>query len=446
MRPTARCRLEVIQVEQHTPPAGRNLGPRVGLFGLLGSGNVGNEGSLDAVILYLRSQHPDAVLDFMCSGPEQMTRRYAAPATHLHWHRDSGSGSRLARALDLPASALGLLLDAARTASWVRRQDLVIVPGMGVLEATLPLRPWQTPYALLLLTASGRLFHTKVALVSVGANVMRQRLTRLLLTTTARLAAYRSYRDERSREAMRRLGLDVTNDHVYPDLAFFLPTPVPEVPAPRTVGVGVIDYHGGNDDRPVAAQLHADYVAKMKRVVLELLEAGRRVRMFTGDPADERVVTEILSEVERLRPDLLPACDVSDRVTSLDDLMRRMAPVESVIASRFHNVLCALKLGLPTVSVGYALKNDDLMADMGLADYCQSIRELDVDLLLRQLAAAEAARDEIRATLIRRNREQQDQLQCQFDELTQELIAASGRRPDSAQPDGSLPRDRPISA
>ena len=104
------------------------------------------------------------------------------------------------RASGVTAIALKVLakgVDAFRTASWVRRHDVVIVPGMGVLEATLPLRPWQTPYAMFLLCASGRIFGTKVALVSVGANVMNQRLTRWLFSLAARLAFYRSYRDTR---------------------------------------------------------------------------------------------------------------------------------------------------------------------------------------------------------------------------------------------------------
>ena len=75
------------------------------------------------------------------------------------------------------------------------------------------------------LCAAGRVFGTKVALVSVGANVSSERLTRWLLTAAARLAFYRSYRDELSREAMRRQGLDTSGDHVYADLAFGLAGP-----------------------------------------------------------------------------------------------------------------------------------------------------------------------------------------------------------------------------
>ena len=37
--------------------------PRVGLFGNLGSGNIGNDASMEAVLRYFRSHHPGAILD-----------------------------------------------------------------------------------------------------------------------------------------------------------------------------------------------------------------------------------------------------------------------------------------------------------------------------------------------------------------------------------------------
>ena len=60
--------------------------PRVGLFGLLGQGNLGNDGSMEAVLAYLRAQHPDVVLDALCSGPELVSARYGIPAARLHWY------------------------------------------------------------------------------------------------------------------------------------------------------------------------------------------------------------------------------------------------------------------------------------------------------------------------------------------------------------------------
>src|SRR5207248_257593 len=142
---------------------------RVGLFGLLGSGNIGNDGSLDAVLAYLRAEHPTAIIDFFCAGPEEIRSRYGFPATRLHWNR--AEYETVAGVRGIVRKGLGKLVDALRTAAWVRKHDVVIVPGMGVLEATLPLRPWGFPYSMFLLCASGRIFGTKVALISVGANV-----------------------------------------------------------------------------------------------------------------------------------------------------------------------------------------------------------------------------------------------------------------------------------
>ena len=137
---------------------------------------------------------------------------------------------------------LGKGIDAYRVASWVHKHDAVIAPGAGVLEVTLPVGPWWYPYAMFLLSASGRVTGTKVAMVIVGASAVGQRLTRRFVTTAAKLAFYRSYRDTGSYDAMRRARVDVTNDHVYPDLVFALPAPLAGPGDPLTVGVGIMAY------------------------------------------------------------------------------------------------------------------------------------------------------------------------------------------------------------
>ena len=176
-----------------TGRSGQATAPRIGLFGLLGAGNIGNDASMEAVLRYIEADHPDAIVDAMGPGPEQITAKYGISAIPLASHR-----KREQHARGLPAVALkavGKGVDAVRIRVGVRRHDAVIVPGMGVLEASLPLRPWETPYIMFALCASGRLFGTKVALVSVGANNINQRATRWLYDSAARLAYYRSYRD-----------------------------------------------------------------------------------------------------------------------------------------------------------------------------------------------------------------------------------------------------------
>ncbi|MBD0692787.1 polysaccharide pyruvyl transferase family protein [Streptomyces sp. CBMA123] len=397
---------------------------RVGVFGLLGSGNLGNDGSLEAVLGYLRTEHPEAHVDALCGGPEAVTARYRIPATRLHWYR--GEYRTASRAGAIAGKGLGKLVDAVRTAAWVRRHDVVIVPGMGVLEATLPLRPWGFPYALFLLCASGRLFGTRVALVGVGAAPIRDRATRALVRWSARLAAYRSYRDALSREAIRGMGVDTARDEVYPDLAFALPTPpVPEDSgAPRPVCVGVMAFHGGNDDRARAEEIHRRYLDGTIRFVRALVADGRPVRLLVGDDVDLPVVAAIR---EAVGSPLVTAAEPA----SLADLMRETAAADTVVATRYHNLVCALKAGTPTLALSYAAKSDALMDRMGLGEYCHPAREVDADRLIQQFRALERRSAELRRTLAERNRAATRLLERQFAALTAAVLTAGHTRTDA---------------
>lgn len=396
------------------------VSPRVGMFGLLGRGNTGNDGSLEAVLMHLKSEYPHAIVDVMCSGPEEVTARFGIPATRWHWyHLDSQSTPGLGVAL----KCLGLGVDAFRIGSWARRHDVVIVPGMGVLETSLPLRPWQTPYRLFVLCAACKLSGTRVGLVSVGATVIRQRATRWLVTNAARLASYRSFRDPISRDAMRQMGVDTSGDRVYPDVAFALPVPRDEPGTVDAVGVGVMDFYGGSDDRREANQIHASYVEKIKHFVLWLIDNGHRVQLLTGDPADERIVQETLAHVRGQRPELAPSRIMAQPIFSLHELMRQMASVDTVVATRYHNIVCALKMAKPTVSIGYAAKHDVLMADMGLSEFCQSAKSLDVDLLIKQFTELQNRSAQLRQTMLERNTARSRLVERQFGELSAALFA-----------------------
>ena len=73
------------------------------------------------------------------------------------------------------------------------------------------------------------------------------------------------------------------------------PPVVPKLSA-GAVGVGVMDYHGSNDDRQQADQIHASYVEKMMNFVLWLVDNGRPVRLFTTDVHDEPAMQEVIDD------------------------------------------------------------------------------------------------------------------------------------------------------
>jgi polysaccharide pyruvyl transferase WcaK-like protein len=436
---------------------GRQLDPpplRVGLFGKIGAWNTGNDASMESVLAYLRSSHSEAVVDAMCTGPDRVTELYGVSAVPLFWQqRYEGRVSGVA---SIAIKAAGKGMDAFRTAAWVRRHEVVIVPGAGVLEASLPIWPWGFPYALFLLSAWGKVFRTKVALVSVGAAPIRQPVTRWLSNAAARLAMYRSYRDAGAREAMRERGLNVERDHVYPDLVFALPTPDPgssgsllgpNPNSPNLVGLGVMAYYGSNDQRGRADSIYTTYVTQMKDLLLWLIDSGRDVRLFVGDAngSDDAVVCELLAHVRSSRPGLGPHRIVADSVRTFDDLMESMLSVDIMIAMRYHNLVCALKLCKPTLSIGYSPKHDVLMADRGLERYCQSVDTLDVTRLKEQFQELENCATELRQFMQKRNVEDARRLEEQFAELSAVLFAAPRESRPSHSKQDSLPNGRSVS-
>jgi len=402
----------------------RAAAPRVGLFGLLGSGNSGNDASMETVLAYLREAHPDAVVDALCGGPERVRARYGIDAAPLFWYQQfEGRKTRLPAAL---LKVLGKFIDTVRIASWVRRHDAVIVPGAGALETTLPQKAWGFPYALFVLAASGRLLRTKVALVSVGADLINKRATRWLSNATARFASYRSYRDSYSRDAMRQRGLDTSSDQVFPDLVFGVPTPPYEPGDPELVGVGVMAYYGGNDDRKQAAQIHSHYVETMTRFTQWLVDNGYRVRLFGGDNKfDGEIAEKIQAELRQYRPDMEPSRVTVASVSAYPELIREMAPVGSVVATRYHNVMCALKLCKPTISLGYSRKFISLVGDMGLAEFHQFADSVDADRLIEQFKELESRHEQLHQKMADRNADNVRGLEEQFILLSARLFPAS---------------------
>jgi polysaccharide pyruvyl transferase WcaK-like protein len=411
----------------------RPVAPRVGIFGKVGAGNIGNDASMEAILGFLKTYSPDAAISAMCTGPNTLRNRYDIyDAVPMFWHNKFSATGPTSGMLKV----VGRFLDTFRTAAWVRRQDAVIVPGAGVLEASLPMAPRGWPYALFLLSAYGRVFGTKVALVSVGAGAVKKPTTRWLMDYAARLAFYRSYRDAGARDAMSKRGLDVSSDEVYPDLAFALAPPSAVPVDEQLVAVGVMDYRGSNDERKQAQEIYTSYVADMKSFVRWLAEGGHRVLLLVGDTngSDGAVVDDIIAGVRASLPELSPSTVTAASVSSYSDVMKALRPVSCVVAIRYHNVLCSLKLSKPTISVGYSPKHDDLLADMGLGDFIQDVRTLEVDELKKRFSELEKRSAELQQIVAQRNAAKAELLEVQFRKLSALLFECGGGAPAAVAP------------
>lgn len=357
---------------------------KIGLFGLFGSGNTGNDGSLEAMVDFLRATLPNVEPICICSGAGKVHREFHLPAIRIGGEAAINPFLRVLERF-LPTRKLLRWLHAFRS---VRGLDALIMPGTGILDDYgEPF--WGSPAYLLGWCLAARLRGVKVAFVCVGAGPISHPISRWLMKSAARLAQYRSYRDTFSKDFMESIGFDTGSDAVYPDIAFRLPVPdtVPAVPGDSralTVGLGVMTYFGWRGDPERGAAIYDGYLRKITRFALWLLDRGHRVRLLMGEDTDQKAIDDLMQAISSERPGYPRERVVVEPAHSLHDLMRQMAETHMVVGTRFHNVVCALKLGKPVVSIGYAKKNDVLMADMGLGEFCQHVERFDVDLLIEQ--------------------------------------------------------------
>ncbi|MBS0558667.1 MAG: polysaccharide pyruvyl transferase family protein [Proteobacteria bacterium] len=398
--------------------AGRVRPNRIALFGMFGGGNFGNDASLEAMLAFLREARPDAEIICICVDPVAIgTTHGIATVSISHKPASSGAAALLNR---LTLGSIGRLANWARAIRTVGRCDLMIVPGTATLN-DFRSGPFGTPYGLFRWAAAARLCRVPFCFVSTGAGPIGRPLSRWMLRRAARWAQYRSFRDQESKDFLSSLGIDTSTDPIYPDLVFRLPVPDrPANPAEtsaegpsgaRTIAVGVMSYYGREKARDPA--LYQTYLVRMGGFILDQLRQGRRVRLLIGETVDREAVRDIgkMAAAEgfplaHAAPgDLDPAAPergvlFAEPIGSLHDIMRQLHDADILVATRFHNVVCALKLGLPTISVGYEAKNDAVMAAAGMAQFCHFIEDVDPVRLSEQAACLMRLRNEF-TSLIR---------------------------------------------
>jgi polysaccharide pyruvyl transferase WcaK-like protein len=151
-------------------------------------------------------------------------------------------------------------------------------------------------------------------------------------------------------------------------------------------------YWGWKESRESSA-IHGTYQDGLSRFCAWLLEKGHRVRLLSGDDVDDRAIRSLKSLLEvRLSDPSLVRNVLAEPTHDLGDVMTQMAGTDVVVATRFHNVVCALKMGKPTLSLSYAEKNAALLEDVGLGAYVQDVECFDIERLKDQFEQLVAER------------------------------------------------------
>jgi polysaccharide pyruvyl transferase WcaK-like protein len=406
---------EAIVIERSSPQMESDAtAPRIALFGNFGTGNLGNEATLQAMILNVRKYLPDAEISCVCPDPENAAKQYGIPALPLRaplpaW-KSSGFAGGERKVADGSTAKAGagpyrrmkaILNKSLRIFSYpfidayrwfkvfiaLKDKDLLIMTGTGMV-GDYAIRPFDLHYDILRWAVISRLCRCKLLFVSVGGGPLRFRLSRWFIKAALALSDYCSYRDAPSKDHLGAAGIDVTNHVVYPDLAYSLPKVV--IPKKResgrgdtTIGVGIMNYHtrigGSGSDQTI----YRNYVGRMASFIVRLLERGYTVRILIGDVIwDQDVRGDLRRELEARRCNYEDGRIIDEPASSVDELLFQLASVDVVVSSRFHNVLLGLMLGKPAMAISYHEKFQPLMSGVGLDEFCCDIEQIDVDELI----------------------------------------------------------------
>jgi polysaccharide pyruvyl transferase WcaK-like protein len=347
------------------------------MFGLFGIGNFGNEASLAAAVVATRRALTKARVTTISANPVRVEAEHGIPGV---WIDPSGrlghlvTGGRLRRLVLRPLLEVARLVLAVRH---LRRIDLVIVPGTGVLD-DYGQRPDQFPLSVARWAAAARVARTRLVYLGIGAGPIAHPVSRRLMRFGASQAAFISYRDEGSRRFMASIGRDTASDEVWPDLVFAQERDLGGLPRddrPFTVALGVMNYKGwsGTSD-----EAHARYIARMTDLGAALRAARYALQFVIGEDSDlqaARIVAKRLGEPEAT---VVHAVD-------LEDVCATLETADVLVSSRYHNLIAALLTGVPAVSLSYADKNDQLLGAFGLGEFCHGIETFDIDRVLAQL-------------------------------------------------------------
>ncbi|MGO9531637.1 MAG: polysaccharide pyruvyl transferase family protein [Syntrophobacteraceae bacterium] len=387
----------------------KRKGKKICFFGHFGSGNFGNESTLQAILHHLSRHLPDAEVMCICTFPEHASAIHKTAAVPISriilrpWTRRNPL-ARLVRQvfIGIPAE-LYRWLDAFRT---LRGADVLIVPGTGLLTDAYGLRNWG-PYSMFKWSLVAKLCRCKLLFVSVGAGPIFGALGRLLVKSVLSLADFRSYRDNSTIKYLGSIGFPTNNDRVYPDLAFSLSRAViPDIDIPTgprpVVGLGLIAYGGlYRVERPSQA-IYQAYLENLAVFVKWLLAHEYDVRLLIGEIGDSPVKQEFKELLKEHASPHYEGRIIDEPILSVEDFLSQLAVTDVVVATRFHNVLLALVLNKPVISISFHQKCVSLMDEMGLSEYCQDIDRLNVDRLIEQFCALRTNAEDLRLMIRQR--------------------------------------------
>jgi len=380
----------------------------IGILDHMGYGNLGDAATQDVAIANIRKRLPDVRLVGFSFIPDDTTERHGIPSYPIRWSyprsvkaEAPNGGSSIGRSKlkstlkDIPFiyiwakplhDLIQELMFCGRSYKVLRGLDLLIISGGGQLS-DLWRGPWSHPYTIFKFSLLTKIAGKRLFFLNVGAGPLHHSLSKLFAKYAVQLADYRSFRDEDSEKLVRKLGVKAKT-HVYPDMAYGLEVDEFSKSRPRAFSMPVVGINpiGFCDARIWVRKdeaLYEQYLDKVARFSLWLLEQGYNLRMFTTETSVDKYALEDLKArlCSQVAPDLL--CQIFRTGSkNVKDVLREMSEFDFVVTSKYHGIIFSQVLGKPVISLSYHRKMDFAMQAVGQDLFCADIEHFSVDWLI----------------------------------------------------------------
>ena len=429
---------------------------KIGLLEHCGTGNLGDDATVATVLQQIKNRWPTASIVGLSLDPVDSERRHGIPCFAIRqsifpfeqeWSSPSpaGQGGRYSDRLKARFKKTGPLyratkaimnvvivrpLQFAREIIFLGQSlllaydlDLIVICGGGQLLDWGG--PWAFPYTLFKWSLIAKFARAKCIFLNNGAGPLDATLSRWFIRRALAMANYVSLRDRTSEQVLRKVGFQ-GKMKVVADSAWGLCLP-DEIARRRSesrnelvIGIAPMAYgdssrHWVDDNR--SYQHLIDSLAEFSG---ELLRRGHRIRLFSSDIwFDSRALADLEAAIRRNDPGLAADRVTREPIADIGEMLAALSLVDCYVTCRFHGVVFASLLNVPTIALAPHPKVTTLMDDMGLSEYCMDIATCDAADLKERFDRLVANRDDVKARIRQHVAQFQSSLVSQFDCLFQ---------------------------
>lgn len=438
---------------------------RIGLMSHCGTGNLGDEASIAAALDNIKRRSPGVSVVGLTMDPEDTSRRHGIPCVAMRqsvfafeqeWASasspaDKGTLTGRLKTVIKNTGPLFRIANALRHALFVRpvqvfreamfllrslpllyELDMLVICGGGQLLDWGG--PWAFPYTLFKWMLLAKCANVKCVVLNSGAGPLDGSLSRWFVKQTLNMADDVSLRDQASGELLREIGyrgnMKVVADNVW---GLRLPEELTKKPieprADLVIGIAPMAY--GDSSRHWVDDDHGyrNLIDNLAEFCGRMLERGYRIKLFSSDIwFDSQAIADLDAAIRGNIPAL-----ASDRVTreiveSTDDIFAALSLVDFYVTCRFHGVVFASLLNVPSLALAPHPKVSTLMDSLSLSDYCADISRCNADDLTVMADDLVANMEDVKNRIERRVAQFQLQVDLQFDAVfleNEEFVADS---------------------